>query len=55
MAITKFDLSYAYPFMTLAFVMTLLLSGPLFKEVVSMPKIIGMAFIAAGIVVGSQG
>ena len=54
-AMTKFELSYAYPFMSLGFVMILFLSGPLFQEAVSAPKIIGMALIVVGIVVGSQG
>jgi multidrug transporter EmrE-like cation transporter len=54
-AMTKFELSYAYPFMSLAFVMVLVLSGPLFQEAVTAPKIIGMALIVAGIAVGSQG
>lgn len=54
-AMTKFDLSYAYPFMSLAFVLVLVLSGPVFQEAVTTPKVIGMALIVAGIVVGSQG
>lgn len=54
-AMTKFDLSYAYPFMSLAFVLVLVLSGPIFQEAITIPKVLGMALIVAGIVVGSQG
>lgn len=54
-AMTKFELSYAYPFMSLAFVFVLALSGVLFQETVTVPKVIGMALIVMGIVVGSQG
>jgi multidrug transporter EmrE-like cation transporter len=54
-AMTKFDLSYAYPFMSLAFIFVLVLSGVFFQETVTVPKVIGMALIVAGIVVGSQG
>jgi|ERR1022692_3916172 multidrug transporter EmrE-like cation transporter len=53
-AMTKFDLSYAYPFMSLNFVLVLLLSGFLFHEPLSTPKVIGLALIMLGIIVGSQ-
>lgn len=54
-AMTKFQLSYAYPFMSLSFVLVLMLSGVFFHEPVTWPKIVGMALIVAGIVIGSQG
>ncbi len=53
-AMTKFDVSYAYPFMSLAFVLVLILSGLFFKEPITLWKIIGMAFIVAGIIITSQ-
>jgi hypothetical protein len=37
-ALTKFELSYAYPFMSLAFVLVLLSSALLFHETVTMPQ-----------------
>ncbi len=52
---TKFDLSYAYPFMSLNFVLVLMLSAFLFHEPLSAPKLIGLALIILGIIVGSQG
>lgn len=54
-AMTKFDLSYAYPFMSIPFVFVLFLSAFFFQEAITMPKIIGMVFIIAGITIGAQG
>lgn len=53
-AMTKFDVSYAYPFMSSAFVLVLILSAVFFKEPVTGSKIIGMLFIMAGIVITSR-
>jgi multidrug transporter EmrE-like cation transporter len=54
-AMTKFELSYAYPFMSLAFVFVLVLSALLFHEPITAAKILGILLIIAGIVVGSRG
>jgi multidrug transporter EmrE-like cation transporter len=54
-AMTKFELSYAYPFMSLAFVLVLILSAVLFHEPLTVAKILGVLLIIAGIVVGSRG
>ena len=54
-AMTKFELSYAYPFMSLAFVLVLVLSAFLFHEPLTVAKILGVLLIIAGIVVGSRG
>jgi len=54
-AMTKFELSYAYPFMSLAFVLVLILSAILFHEPITVAKILGVLLIIAGIVVGSRG
>lgn len=53
-AMTKFELSYAYPFMSGAFVLVFLLSVLLFHEVVTWQKIIGLALIVVGIFVSSR-
>lgn len=53
-AMTKFPLSYAYPFMSFAFVLVLALSSIFFHESITSPKVIGMALIVAGIIIGSQ-
>lgn len=54
-AMTKLQLSHAYPFMSLAFVLVILLSGLLFNEPISPPKIIGVILVTVGLAIGSQG
>ena len=54
-AMTKFDLGYAYPFMSLNFVLVIWLSAALFHEPLTPAKLAGLAFIVIGIVVGSFG
>ena len=51
---TKFELSYAYPFMSGAFVLVFILSVLFFNEVVTWQKILGLALIVAGIIVTSR-
>ena len=54
-AMTKFDLSYAYPFMSLSFVFVFILSTLFFHEPVTMAKALGVIFIMAGIIIGARG
>ncbi len=54
-ALTQLELSHAYPFMGLTFVMVLILSGMFFQEPLSWTKIVGVGLIVAGIALGSQG
>lgn len=54
-AMTKFELSHAYPFIGLTYVLIILISGILFHEAITFPKIIGVTLIVIGIIVGSQG
>ncbi len=54
-AVSKFPLNYAYPFMSLSFVLVLLFSPILLNESIGIQKIIGMIFIVLGIVISSQG
>jgi multidrug transporter EmrE-like cation transporter len=54
-AMTKLPLSHAYPFMSFAFVLVMILSAFIFNEPLTWSKAIGMACIVAGIVIGSQG
>ncbi len=54
-AMTKFELSYAYPFMSLAFVLVLILSAVLFNESITVPKVLGLALVVAGIIISSRG
>jgi multidrug transporter EmrE-like cation transporter len=52
-ALTKFELSRAYPFMALSFILVLILSGVFFNEPVTGAKVAGIALITAGLVVGT--
>lgn len=53
-AMTKFDISYAYPFTTLGFVFVFLFSVILFNEPVSWQKIVGLGFIIVGLIISSK-
>jgi len=55
LAMTKLELSHAYPFMASTFVLVLAGSAWLFNEQVTLPKVVGLLLIVAGIWVGSQG
>ncbi len=54
MAMTKFEISYAYPFMSLAFVFVLIFSVFVFKESLNLYKVIGLSFIVLGIAITSR-
>lgn len=54
-AMTKFELSHAYPFMSMNFVVVLLLSGWLLNEPITFQKAFGVALIVLGTVVASSG
>lgn len=54
-AMTKLELSYAYPFISLSFVLVFMFSVYLFNETVTAPKVLGMLLIIAGIIVTSRG
>jgi multidrug transporter EmrE-like cation transporter len=53
-AVTKFEISYAYPFMSLAFVMVLILSYYIFNESLTLYKVLGLTFIIIGIIIASK-
>lgn len=53
-AMTKFDISYAYPFTSLGFVLILLCSHLLFNESITLYKLIGVLCIIIGIVIISR-
>lgn len=54
-AMTKFDISYAYPFTTLAFIFVFIFSVLLFNEPVNWHKIVGICLIVIGLIVSSKG
>ena len=50
-AMTKFDLSYAYPFVSINFILVILLSGFLLGESISIQKVLGSILIIMGITI----
>ena len=53
-AMTKFEISYAYPFTSLSFVLVFIISIYLFSETFSIGKIVGLLLIVAGVIVTSK-
>jgi multidrug transporter EmrE-like cation transporter len=53
-AMTKFEISFAYPFMSLSFVLVFIFSVFLFGETVTVYKIVGLSLIVLGIFVTSR-
>lgn len=47
--LTKFELSFAYPFTSLSFVLVLFLSAILFKEPLNLNKLLGILLIFGGL------
>lgn len=54
-AMSRLPLSHAYPMTAFTFVLVVLGSAMLFGEPITTPKLLGLALIVAGIVIGSQG
>jgi multidrug transporter EmrE-like cation transporter len=54
-AMTKFDISYAYPFTTLGFVFVFIFSVMLFNEPMNWHKALGLVLIIVGLIVSSRG
>jgi multidrug transporter EmrE-like cation transporter len=52
--LTKFELSYAYPFTSLSFVLVILFSYLIFAESITITKLIGLAFIVVGVIISSK-
>lgn len=50
-AMTRFELGYAYPFMSLAFVLVMLFGALFLNEPVSVTKLLGTLMVMAGLVV----
>ena len=53
-ALTKFELSFAYPFMSLSFVLVFIISILLFNDSVTLYKVAGLILIVLGIVISSR-
>lgn len=54
-AMTKFDLSYAYPFMSLNFVLVIFFSALWFGEPISWQKLLGLFLIVLGTIIVARG
>lgn len=54
LALSKADLSYAYPFTSLSFVLVLAASVLVFREPVTATKVAGLVLVVAGLWVGSR-
>lgn len=55
LTLTKFDISYAYPFTSLSFVIMLALGVLLFGEPFSLNKLFGTLLVIAGLIVITRG
>ncbi len=53
LALEKLELSHAYPFVSVSFVLVLVLSAALFGEPLSLAKVGGVALIVAGVALSS--
>lgn len=51
-AMTKLELSQAYPFMALNFILITLLAGWFFSEPITWPKLAGLGLVVLGLIVG---
>ena len=55
LAMTKFEISYAYPFVSLNYIFVLAASFLLFQEAMSVTKLAGSALVIIGIIVIAKG
>lgn len=55
LAMTKLELSHAYPLTALTFVLVVIGGAALFSEPLTAAKLSGLAFVVLGIIVGSRG
>jgi multidrug transporter EmrE-like cation transporter len=53
-ALTRFDLGFAYPFMSLSFILVMFASALIFREPVTPFRVIGMALVVIGLVVSTR-
>lgn len=55
LAMTKFEISYAYPFVSLNYILVLAAGFLLFQEAMSITKLAGSALVILGIIVIARG
>jgi multidrug transporter EmrE-like cation transporter len=54
LALTRFELSFAYPFMALSFVLVLAFGAAFLSESVTVAKVAGVTLIVLGLIVASR-
>jgi drug/metabolite transporter (DMT)-like permease len=55
LTMTKFEISYAYPFVSLNYILVLAAGFLLFNEVMNAPKLVGSVLVILGIIVVARG
>jgi drug/metabolite transporter (DMT)-like permease len=50
-AMTRFELNYAYPFMSLAFVIVMIFSVVFLNESLTIPSVIGTIMVVGGLII----
>ncbi len=55
LAMTRFEIGYAYPFISLNYVLVMVAGFMVFHESFNLTKIVGTAFVILGIVIVSRG
>lgn len=55
LAMSRFEISYAYPWIGLNFVLMMLFGALLFGEPINFEKFLGTAFVIAGVILIAQG
>lgn len=55
LAMTKFEISYAYPFVALNYILVLVAGFFLFNELINATKVIGSILVIAGVIVIARG
>jgi drug/metabolite transporter (DMT)-like permease len=53
-AVSRSDISFAYPFMALAIVLVLVLSGVVFAEQVSWGRWLGVLIVSLGLIIAAR-
>ena len=53
-ALTRFQLTYAYPFVSVTFALVLLLGALFFGEALTLAKVAGVSLIVLGVIIGSR-
>lgn len=54
LAMSRLQLSYAYPFISLTFVFVLIFSSIFFYEPITWQKVVGLGFIILGVTISAQ-